>query len=421
MRIQSLLLTIVMVAACDDPSSSGPHPVTIDQNSVVAGSSLLIYSQDFRISRPNLILADTFELPHERVNDTTVRVHVAPKARGALSLTVNGRASGVLNVAGFVSHRRVTASIAGNPRRFPTDGPVSLIAGGEDRTIVQFTPATGEVRTLLSGYWLDNGNTRSIGPTPDPDVFLLQPVGSDSVEPWREKALEAWDLRGTPTRIAAFPRVSNLRVMAQLNDSVFLYGTHHLVHSFKMSNGFQHTLYLGTYEETNDIVLSPRRDRAALRVHGSPTGPPVFDMATGDTAYHIRAVRGAEGVAFSRAGDTLLVLGYNTHSQDSKLLVLDAATGQELNRFELPYWIEDLAFDPVTSIAYMGITEQGNPFEEVALRVLVFDVTRMRIIGEMSAHEPSSFPCFYRNIFVGTDGVFFVCSGDTWRFDRVTN
>ena len=421
MRIHHFIIAIALAAACDDPSSSGSHPVTIDRTHVIAGGSFLIHSQDLRASRPNLIAIDTFEMQQERVNDTTLRVRIAPKARGALNLTVNGRTVGVLNVAGFISYRPRTTDITGNPRRFPFHGPVSLIAGTDDRAVVQFIPATGEIRTLLTGYWLDNANTRSAGPTPDPSVFLLQPVGSDSLEPWFDKPLEAWNLSGVPSRVRSFRRQSNHRVLAQLNDSVFLLGTHHFVQSYKMANGSQHTIYMGTYEETNDIVLSPRKDRAAIRVHGSPTGPPVFDMLTGDTVYHIRSVRGAEGVAFSSDGDTLFVLGYINHDRDSKLLVLDAASGQELSRIELPYWVEDLAFDPATSIAYLGVTQQVDPLEPGALRVLVLDVVTMQIIGEMSAHESRSFPCFYRNIFVGTDGVFFVCGGDTWRFDRVTN
>ncbi len=416
-----LLVVIAFASACEDSTFVPTGPLTVHERDVIAGGTFQLTSQSFRARQAPVILADSFALTYLRTNDTTLLVNVPVYARGQLQLVVDAQPAGQLEVAGFEWFRPRTIYLEGNPVRYPANGPVSLIAGDGNQNVVQFTPATGAVRTLLSGYWLDNANTRSIGPTTDPDVFLLQPVGSDSLQTWLDKALESWDLSGVPTRVRSFPRQANHRVAAQLNDSIFLAGSHHQVRSYQMTGGFQQVLYSGTYEETNAIALSPRKDRAAIRVHGSPTGPPVFDMATGDTAYHIRSVRGAEGVAFSTEGDTLLVLGYNNHDQDSRLLVLDAASGHELNRFELPYWIEDLAFDPATSIAYLGVTKQANPFEEIALRVLVFDVTKMQIIGEMSAHEPSSFPCFYRNIFVGTDGVYFVCGGDTWRFDRVTD
>ena len=142
----------------------------------------------------------------------------------------------------------------------------------------------------------------------------------------------------------------------------------------------------------------------------------MFDMATGDTAYHIRSVRGAEGVAFSSDGDTLFVLGYNQHDADSHLMVLDAATGSELARFTLPEWIDEFAVDTERGFAYFPVATRRAL--TTPLRILVFDYLNWQLVGNMGAPGEYSHACFYARVFVGDDGVFYVCAGDVWRFDR---
>ncbi len=383
------------------------HSISFEQKPLIAGGTVAIYSRGFNSASNPVIKADTFTLQYTRQNDTTLLVTLPTILRGAATLSVNTRVVGQIEVGGFISYRPRTSTLTGNPRRFPPEGPVSLIAGNGANGVVQFFPGTGEVRPLLDGYWLDNGNARSAGPTPQPSVFLFQPTSS---------TLESWDLAGVPQRIAEHPNLHNSRIAAQLNDSIFLIGTHHTVYVRKAVDGAVTWLYAGTYEETNDVALSPAGNRAAIRVHGSDTGPPVFDMATGDTAYHIRSVRGAEGVAFSPDGDTLFVLGYNQHDVDSHFMVLNAANGSELARFTLPEWSDELAVDTDRGFAYFAVANIYAPTTSV--RILVFDYVNRQLVGNMGAPGEYSHNCFYSRVFVGDDGVFYVCGGDVWRFDR---
>lgn len=414
-----LPLIVLALISCTEISETPTPTITLDVDHHVAGSSLLIRSRGFRSRLPS-VMADSTPLIVTVANDTTVMTQLPTNVRGPVRIQVNGADVAVLDVRGFVSFRPRTIDLQGNPYQYPRHGPASLILSAGNRwdslTIFQFLPGTGELRPLVSGYMLDNVNTRSIGPTHNPDVFLLQPAALDPVEPWRNRTLEAWNLNGVPTRVAEFRNMENYRYAAQLNDSIFLHAFHHTVRASKLGVG---RVYEDGYEETNGIVLSPRGDRAAIKVHGSPTGPPVFNALTGHPAYHISSVRGAEGVAFSARGDTLFVLGYNVHDVDSHILVLDAASGQEFMRLRLPYWSEDMAVDLDNQVIYLPVAPRGYISAQPVPHILVVDIRKMQIVGDMAAKDPKSFNCFYRGITVADDGVFFVCGGDTWRFDRV--
>jgi hypothetical protein len=346
---------------------------------------------------------------------------IPSQARGSYVLSFQNRDIGTIDVAGFVSYRARSETLVGNPQPFLVGGHVTLFAGLPDYTIVQFEPASGEIRRLLSGYRIGNSDVRAVGPTRNPSVFLLQPLGLDSVYPWHAKPLEAWDLSNTPVQVATYPRYSTSRLIAQLNDSVFLHAGPHQVQTTKNVDGVDPLIYIGGYEETSEIVLSPRGDRAAIRVHGSATGPPVFDTATGDTAYHVRQLFGAEGVAFSATGDTLFMLGYNGRHGDGPILVLvlKAASGQQLRQLELPAWIEDFAVDAAREMIYLAVVDQATYNGPGTLRLMVVDVRTMSVIGDMLDQDFRMFGCAYRRILVDGDAVFLVCGGDTWRFDRI--
>jgi hypothetical protein len=274
---------------------------------------------------------------------------------------------------------------------------------------------------LLSGYWLDNASTRSVGLTRNPAVFLIQPVGWDSVEPWRFRDLQVWDFGGAPKLVRSLPRLGITRYGAAFSDSIFFFATHHQLSTVAYHDGIARTIYFGTYEETNGVVISPRGDRAAIRVHGSLTGPPVFSTTSGDTVYHLRQMWGNEGVAFSATGDTLLVLGY-TRAYQAIAYAIDAATGRELRQLSLPQWSEDMAYDPGEGMLYLAVLEpptpQGPAYQSL-LHLLVLDAQSFQIIGDMAVRQWTDFRCFYREILIGDDGVFFICAGDTWRFDRI--
>lgn len=409
------LISICLLAACQDaPIAPSLQPVSVTPGNPYAGSDIRISSALFASGRtPPLIFADTFLLSTAPDTSGTLLAHIPASFVGEYILRAGeptGPIIGFIDVAGYRSYLESAHHLVGRPHPWPVGGTASLIAGLEDRSLVQFFPETGHVRTLLSDVDLNNGNARSVGVTPDPTVLLVQP--------WLGGNIEAWRLLPTPRLVRTFP-TSNHRVIAQLSDSIFFRGSHHWIDTYALRNGRFERVYTGTYEETHGVVLSPRGDLATIVVHGSATGPPVFSTLTGDTLYHVRDSRGGHGAHFSESGDTLFFLGYERHDESAMLFALDANTGTVLKRLDLPVWVEEMLADPETGMLYLIHVEgdvtgfgQGTP------HLYVVDPRTLEIVAQAAADDAAPMNCFYAAIAVDLDDVFFVCGQSTWRFDR---
>jgi hypothetical protein len=416
-QLAPLLLTTLIWACTDDPIEASAFEYGIDSREAIAGSAVEITSDLFRYVAEPKVTMDTFDLAVTRLNDTTISAVVPRQARGVYALKVDGYEIAHVRVFGFVSFTARTNDLVGNGYAFVDAGAVSLIYGTADKRIVQFFPGTASQRTILNDYLIDNGFVRSAGPTPDPSVVLFSPFGRNPANPWNNP-VEAWRVGTIPVQVGGYP-IDNGRVIAAFNDSVVFRGFHHDVETRKLRAGKFVIAYWGQYEETNEVVISPRGDRAAIRVHGSPTGPPVFNTASGDTAYHLRQFRGAEAVRFSATGDTLYMIGYNSQEQ-STLVAVKASNGQQLMERPLPEWVEDMTYDPEAGILYL-LAIEGNTLHAVppgVLHVSVIDAKTFTTLGDMSTGTPGTYACWYKNPAVGPDGVFYVCGGDVWRFDK---
>lgn len=175
------------------------------------------------------------------------------------------------------------------------------------------------------------------------------------------------------------------------------------------------------YEETYEVVLSPRRDRAALLINWATntSGVPIFDTRTGDTAYHVSALRNTKGAHFSANGNTLYLIGQTTSgSVPSAVIAVSAASGAELWRFEFSEWIVDSAFDPAAGMLYLVSADAYSARSDTP-EVYVLDTATPELLGRMQASVGGTQGCDYPNTIVGPDGVFYLCNEQVWRFDRV--
>lgn len=409
MRSPLLAVTACLIGCSDGPIT--PEQPAVWPEIVWAGGDVLIRSRALRgVDHPK-ILADTMVLEVQAAGADSAVVRIPGGARGTYTLRlggIRGRALGNLTVLGFNGRRLIEPGIGTYLLVWPEGSNASII-GGASGTIYHLTPATGEVRPVLTGYWGGGDAARLPGRTPDPELLLLQPIDGSDVEKWR--------LLPEPQLLGTLP-ATNDRHFAQLSDSVVLFGYHHRVETRRLRGTELELRYLASYEETHEVIISPSRDRATLIVNGSATGPPVFDTQTGDTAYHVRQLFRSYGVAFSTAGDTLWMVGVNNQLA-SKVVVLDARSGSELSHAEFPdYGIINMRKDPAASRLFITAMPKGAAWDAPPV-LLVIDAKTLQINGRVEVPQdvaPYS-QCAYCVVAVGSDGVFLVEPGAVWAFD----
>lgn len=405
-------MTCATLLACNDgPVEDLPvvNP-TISADKVYAGATLIAHAPNLAQRADSVVWAGT--LPASviaRGGDSIVFILPSTvKGRFTVSLGSDGREPlGSVEASGFVERRPVAADLGFYVDVYP-EGPVaSLITGNRNNDVQQFFPKTRGVKLLLHNYRLGDADTRTPGRTPDPAIVLLQPTSGN---------LEQWRLLPTPVNVGSFP-ATNPRHFALFNDSTGLLGTHHWVEIRRYRGAaIPLVLYHGIYEETHEVIISPKRDLATLRVNGSPTGPPVFDMIKADTAYHVRQLFRSYGAAFSANGDTLWMLGavpeYDQTWQDYRtlLLQLDAHTGRELKRFTFATSIAlAMRRDPGDGRIFVAAMPGGAP-SDAPIELYVIDEKSFVQLGHVSAPPELTCAswCGLAVLAVGMDGVFLV-------------
>ncbi len=421
-RFCCFIVTIASaLVGCSDNDLTDPadYHFQIQQSSIVAGSDLRISSELFaRVNQP-LIMADTMNLAMTRLNDTTVLATVPSTARGVYSISIDGYTIGQIAVAGFVGLTPVATELVGRGYATSFNNQSAWILGTPDRRVVRFSPASGNIQSLLQNYIISVQDVRGAGVTPQQDLVLLSPYRPDLTDPWNQP-IELWRL--DPLEQLGTLPIVNTRVAALFNDTVFFKATHHTVNIFHLRGGVWELGFFKFYEETFDVVLSPRGDRAAILFNWatSTNGAPVFNTVTGDTVYHVNDLRSTRGAHFSASGDTLYLLGESPTAggPPSLLLAVSPSTGEEMLRLELDEWIVDSAFDPATGKLYLVSANAYGARMDVP-EVYVVDAGSLELLGLMRATVGGVQGCDYPNTIAGPDGVFYLCNEQVWRFDRV--
>jgi hypothetical protein len=342
----------------------------------VGGGSVTLSSASFATAQADPVVvagADTLDVLRIDPTSFSVRLPVAPS--GLLSLQVaRGSArydAGTVQIYGFAHRAEVS----------PGFGPTMLVLGkqGTDPMVIGEDVADGPINllNLVDGTMTEFGDMRTpgghYGPgiTASADQFIL----IDTVS----KELGVWTLWPQLQKLGptASPGVTYARLAARMTDTTWLFAYNHWTNTI----GPAAVTQLKT-EDPWALAISPRGDRTAMTMASTLLpGAPVFNSATGDTAFTIDGVRSVRSVEFSPDGSELFLLGNSWHLSSDTLLVLDATSGERLRVAALPDLTEAraLANDPNQNLLYVQVVRGCDPF------VLVYDRTSLEILGEMAA------------------------------------
>lgn len=177
-----------------------------------------------------------------------------------------------------------------------------------------------------------------------------------------------------------------MRISARLNDTTYLVGTNHVITIQRGAASEQRQ-----FEDVAGIMFSPRGDRAILRYAWSEVnGVPVFG-AHGDTAFSLHDAVYSAGGGFTPDGDTLFLAVYG----GSRLVRLNAVTGERLGEITLPFEPEDVAVHPSAPWVYVfGWTRDSTRTTAYVAAVRRNDLSIAAILEAPGEFWSATEPCF---------------------------
>jgi hypothetical protein len=380
------LVALAAAAACRDVADAGPAgPVSVLPREQWSGEEIRLSGAPLSGLDDAVVRVDTFDLLPTRVDDSTLAVRLPPLADGsyAVELRTDGRRFPLdpVSVRGFTGTIPFELSVAHELQRGPRNGHATVLAADEANVYVLDAARGTHVTYPGLGSWA----LRSPGVTPEEGVYLLAPAGSGG-------GLESWRLWPTPERIATHP-VERFRQVMRLSAEAWVVTAHHDIRIQRRADATQPWTYERIeMEESEGVHMSPRGDRATVRVDFAPGGVPVFDAPRGTVAYRVPFMRRVEGVDFSADGEFLLLAGSErgyASTGPHHATLLRSATGEvvwDVATAGVPF---AAALDPVRPYAYVGIGPSGTP-ADAHPSVLVLDVETGRVLGELRV--PSEAP-----------------------------
>ena len=339
--------------ACIEPAWAPPDPIPVAllTPDVWSGGEAVLASAAFTPERglPVVLLhADTLVV--RRLDDTTVAARL-PDLPGTQSLHV--LAPDVLDLPIAIELRGFESAGWGplmSERLQPLPGwPPSVVGSGFTGAAVWNLHAT--MATPLPDSLYDPTCSRGVGPSyPASGVALAAPGcrwWSWRVRPGVE-LLEDSLCGGSDRWVAALAPGVTASV-----------GHHDVVVAVRQGVMCSFVSPFVRAEETYDIAISPRGDRAVILagnydpLDGSPSlGVPVLDVTTGQVAYGVAPILRSPTAAFSADGDTLFLAGLGGDGE--VLLVLRAGDGHVQRSVPLPFGASALALDPARPWLYVA-------------------------------------------------------------------
>lgn len=315
-------------------------------------------------------------------------------------------------VAGYVGEHRYDEPIFYDAYRWPRDASASVLG------FVNGVPTRVDLEAnQMQAIGLpSSGGMRGPGATPDPDVFLVVVDG----------VLESWRFRPTLSLVERFSYIPGFgqpvspRQAMLMSPTAMLYAPGQHRHAvFVRDDPAQPFTWDGWFleaEETEGVYLSPRGDRATLRVDADPAGVSVFDAASGAIAYRT-PLRATFGVDFSPDGSRILLGGRHVEDRNiPRLVVLDAATGAILADTTFGYTIGAVAWDEERPYIYVLLEDPGSgPILGVFDKTTLAPVALMRPPGVVE----SASSCCYRAVIAPSrvsDTVHLFWFRWSWRF-----
>jgi hypothetical protein len=339
------------------------------------GGLVRIQSEDFRrFGSEVTVTLNGASLTASQVEATVLAVRLPTNnVAGSFSLTASyaGRdvAVGPLELAGFASSRDLPASahILWDAYAIQAAAQPLVIGGTNDGALAIVNLLTGFV--VSTPDVLDWQRLRGPGVSHLPGTWILR-----DGDP-----LTAWEIGTTATLAADQPdflpgvtrQVAHLapnRWLTTTNQGWTLHGRADAISPWTVSA-------TGTANEPEGVHLSPRGDRATLRVDRIATGVPVFDVAQGDVAF-TTTFTSVQGVSFSATGTRLVLVGGKgtgvpgEGTTPSEIELIDATTGAVLatRTLELPAF--SVAHHPSGDWILVGVGEGAEGATRPAILVL---------------------------------------------------
>ena len=415
-----LTASLLSIAACgDDVTDPGDlDPPELSPATQWAGGTVRLTWEgiDGMTGAPALTLNGN-ELDVVATDIGWAEYRVPATARGQIRLVLDDAVSDTfdVNVLGFRSATDLDVALVGNLIAWPRGAVASVVgAPGDFSGVVQVRPGAATALYLLEdSIAITNTGVRSVGLTYDPDLLLL-PRGSTP---------ELWRLVPTPQVVDTLAGMQILRHAMLLSDSIYIRSTHHTIFRHNLRSG---SMEWGQYEETRGVAASPDGRYGAFRVNGSAAGPPVIDGRSGTVAFHVDTLFRSYGVDFAPTGDTLYIAGIARDAPNPELLLaVDASTGATLATIDLgarePINIVRDRNSPMLFVMAAVLTQPNNgtvteQYSGDAPVMIVIDSRTMEIVGEMATTSFDQCNGWCEGtVTVGTDGVFFVMTGDPAR------
>ncbi len=314
-------------------------------------------------------------MPLVRVDGTTLAAMVpadAVAATGSPTIRFDGYEFTLppVTIAGYASSADLAAAahIAWDTYVAPIGGTSNAIGGNLDGDLAMVDMQGGTVRTVPGA--LDWNRLRGPGMTYQPGTWILRGSGG----------LESWQLGLQSTKVADHPEFTPgfTRQAAQLAPDAWLVTTSQAWQLYTRPDAL--TSYQATTQgggqDPQGIVLSPRGDRAVMRVDRYPSGIAVIDVTHQGVAFLVQltSILGAafsgDGAQLAVAGDTGNHFPGTSAGFPSRVQLLSADDGAVLASRDLDDEAFAVAFDPSAPRVLVGISRRVGGVARPAIVVL---------------------------------------------------
>ncbi|MBK8006387.1 MAG: hypothetical protein IPK12_21515 [Gemmatimonadetes bacterium] len=372
-RLGLALLTLLPGACMVDnyvASTEGPLVFTLSADSAWSGGTVAVTATRFAelVYTPVFVSgADT--LAATRTGDSTYTVRIPVGRAGPVPIAIQEGTRrfevGTVTRAGFAELNWYTPGFDFSMLIQARRHSVPVVLGNGSAGITLFYPSLRRAERL-TGFRAP-AVYYGIGQSYVGGEFILR----DSTG-----ALGVWEL--WPSPLKRRPALgSTSRQMAQLGPTVFLYTYSHGTMTTDTTPPIQGYGPFDT-EDSWNIHLSPRGDRAVIRSTASNGGVPVINSLSGDTAY-LLPMRSLAAADFTPDGAEFVAAGRFPGSGDS-LRRIEATTGATVVAGPLPdsAYITNLQVDPGRRWVFLMIERP-----ECVPGIVVYDFATMRPVGDL--------------------------------------
>jgi len=424
--LRALVVASVVGAACSDSTEPSLPAFSVTPASQWSGGVVTIRSSYFTTrSQAPVIVADGDTLALTPVDDSTVTTTLPRGFSGPVIFSIaRGTRTdnlGTVQRVGYRETRLLMPSLMGELMVLDSsDHPVVLgnitTARPQYAVVGRIDLVTGAGQSLDA---LHGTSTVQYGLSPSvaPGTIVARDTGD---------TLRIYNMLVSPPQSISKTKLFGtgyVRHLAQLSTGLWLYTQSHWTYTQPDSGPLRAQVQT---ESPWSLFVSPRGDRTTMTVNVVTGGIPVFDNATGDTAFSL-PLQGTEAITFSPDGAVLYAVGGYYYQPDT-IVMVDAATGASLHpKVTLPDGF--IAFSATYSTLGGGSLLIGVA-DTSTLALLVYDATTLALRGvlptpnDCSANPMATSTCWYGTVAADDTRhlAYLVIPGDptpVWSFDLV--